>query len=143
MASTMLAAQLRTARRTGRVMYDVTPHQQAAMPEQLLVPFPAADPDAELDRLDDKPQKALDMTAVPALKKLRTRTSSRRWPTRPATGWAGTPSAKTPPRRVRCARTTSAHTGPIPTHTEVRKPAVESSRCDARHPPRCARPRFS
>ncbi|MFK0045916.1 hypothetical protein ACIQU4_17660 [Streptomyces sp. NPDC090741] len=51
-------------------MYDVTTHQQAAMPEQLLVPFPAADPDAELARLDDK--AVLDLTAVRALKKSRT-----------------------------------------------------------------------
>ncbi|WP_327135304.1 hypothetical protein OG311_36785 [Streptomyces sp. NBC_01343] len=35
-ASTMPAAQLRTARRTGRLMYDVTARRQAAMPEQLL-----------------------------------------------------------------------------------------------------------
>ncbi|MFG2987342.1 hypothetical protein ACGFYQ_39955, partial [Streptomyces sp. NPDC048258] len=69
-ASTMLAAQLRTARRTGCVMYDVAAHQQAAMPEQLLVPFPDTDPHAEPDRLDDKP--VLDLTAVRALKKSRT-----------------------------------------------------------------------
>ncbi|MFD3778172.1 hypothetical protein [Streptomyces sp. NPDC058612] len=40
------------------------------MPEQLLVPFPDADPDA--DRLDDEPQTVLDLTAVRALQKSRT-----------------------------------------------------------------------
>ncbi|WP_406514539.1 relaxase domain-containing protein (plasmid) [Streptomyces sp. NBC_00161] len=69
-ASTMLAAQLRTARRTGRALYDVTAHQQAAMPEQLLVPLPDTDPDAGPGRLDDK--SALDLTAVRALKESRT-----------------------------------------------------------------------
>ncbi|WP_030773783.1 MULTISPECIES: hypothetical protein [unclassified Streptomyces] len=69
----MLAAQLRTARRTGRAMHDdVTVYQQAAMPEQLLVPFPDADPEAESDRLDDEPKPMLDLTAVRALQKSRT-----------------------------------------------------------------------
>lgn len=36
-ASTVLSARLRTARRTGRDPYDVFAHQQAAMPEQLLL----------------------------------------------------------------------------------------------------------
>ncbi|MFG2987652.1 hypothetical protein ACGFYQ_41900, partial [Streptomyces sp. NPDC048258] len=71
-ASTMLAAQLRTARRTGRAMYDVTVHQQAAMPEQLLVPFPDAAPDVESESLDDEPQTVLDLTAMRALQKART-----------------------------------------------------------------------
>ncbi|MFF1496634.1 MobF family relaxase [Streptomyces sp. NPDC058304] len=71
-ASTMLAAQLRTARRTGRAMYDVTAHQKAAMPEQLLVPLPDADPDVEAERLDDEPQTVLDLTAVRALQNART-----------------------------------------------------------------------
>ncbi|GGS39535.1 hypothetical protein Snoj_28050 [Streptomyces nojiriensis] len=47
-------------------MYDVTTHQQAATPGQLLVPFP----DAEPDRLDDKP--VLDLMAMRALKESRT-----------------------------------------------------------------------
>lgn len=51
----MLTAQLGTAPRTGRAVYDVTAHQRAAMPEQLLVPFPDADPDAEPDGLDRGP----------------------------------------------------------------------------------------
>lgn len=36
-ASTVLSARLRTARRTGRDLNDVFAHQQAAMPEQLLL----------------------------------------------------------------------------------------------------------
>ncbi len=46
-ASTVLSARLRATRRTGRALYDdVVVHQQAAMPEQLLIPFPDADSDA-------------------------------------------------------------------------------------------------
>ncbi|MER5659391.1 hypothetical protein [Streptomyces mirabilis] len=37
MASAVLSARLRTARRAGRDPYDVFAHQQAAMPEQLLL----------------------------------------------------------------------------------------------------------
>ncbi|MFL4953281.1 MobF family relaxase [Streptomyces sp. MMS24-I31] len=67
-ASTVLNARLRTARRTGRALYDdVVVHQQAAMPEQLLIPFPDADSDADLE-----PRSALDMAALRALKKSRT-----------------------------------------------------------------------
>ncbi|WP_192582743.1 MobF family relaxase [Streptomyces triticiradicis] len=36
-ASTILSARLRAARRTGRDLYDVFAHQQAAMPEQLVL----------------------------------------------------------------------------------------------------------
>ncbi|WP_432590461.1 hypothetical protein ABVG11_37535 [Streptomyces sp. HD1123-B1] len=67
-----------TAAVRGRA-YDVVAHQQAAMPEQLLalpeqllVPFPDADADAEPDRQDDEPKPVLDLTAVRALQKSRT-----------------------------------------------------------------------
>ncbi|MCX4545772.1 hypothetical protein [Streptomyces sp. NBC_01565] len=68
----MLAAQLRTARRAGRAMYDVTAHEQAAMPEQLLVAFPDTDRDPVSDHLDDEPRSAIDMTSVRALRESRT-----------------------------------------------------------------------
>lgn len=71
-ASTMLAAPLRTARRTGRAMYGVTAHQQAAMPKQLLVPLPDTEPEIESERLDEEPRPVLDLTAVRALQKSRT-----------------------------------------------------------------------
>ncbi|MER7178869.1 MobF family relaxase [Streptomyces hyaluromycini] len=67
-ASTVLSTRLRAARRTSRALYDdVVAHQQAAMPEQLLLPFPDADEDA-----DSEPRSALDMTALRALKESRT-----------------------------------------------------------------------
>ncbi|MFF3740905.1 hypothetical protein [Streptomyces sp. NPDC002566] len=66
-ASTVLNARLRAARRTGRALYDVVAHQQAAMPDQLLIPFPDASEDT-----DTEPRPALDMTALRALKKSRT-----------------------------------------------------------------------
>ncbi|MCX4598830.1 relaxase domain-containing protein [Streptomyces sp. NBC_01549] len=67
-ASTVLSARLRAARRTGRALYDdVVAHQQAAMPEQLLIPFPDTDEDA-----DSEPRSALDMAALRALKESRT-----------------------------------------------------------------------
>ncbi|GGT64765.1 hypothetical protein GCM10010207_75010 [Streptomyces atratus] len=62
-ASTVLSARLRAARRTGRALYDDVVHQQAAMPEQLLIPFSDA---------DAGPQSALDMTALRALQESRT-----------------------------------------------------------------------
>ncbi|MFF5147836.1 MobF family relaxase [Streptomyces sp. NPDC013157] len=67
-ASTVLNARLRAARRTGRALYDdVVAHQQAAMPEQLLIPLPDANEDA-----DSEPRLALDMTALRALRASRT-----------------------------------------------------------------------
>ncbi|MFD3841748.1 hypothetical protein ACFWWC_36685 [Streptomyces sp. NPDC058642] len=58
----MLSARLRSARRTGRDPYDdVVVHQQSAMPEQLLIPFPDAGED-----IDFEPRSALDMTALRA-----------------------------------------------------------------------------
>ncbi|MGW4994951.1 relaxase domain-containing protein [Streptomyces mirabilis] len=67
-ASTVLSARLGAARRTGRTLYDdVVVHQQAAMPEQLLIPFPDTDTDA-----DSEPRSALDMTALRTLKESRT-----------------------------------------------------------------------
>ncbi|GHH85362.1 hypothetical protein [Streptomyces capitiformicae] len=63
-ASTVLSARLRAARRTGRALYgDVVVHQQAREPEQLLIPFPDA---------DAEPRSALDMAALRALKESRT-----------------------------------------------------------------------
>ncbi|MFJ7497692.1 hypothetical protein ACIQZB_42700 [Streptomyces sp. NPDC097727] len=60
-ASTVLTDGLRATRRTGRALYDdVVVHQQAAMPEQLLIPFPDADADTES-------RPVLDMTALRAL----------------------------------------------------------------------------
>ena len=67
-ASTVLNARLRTARRTGRALYDdVVAHQQSAMPEQLLIPFPDPDEDTGLEL-----RPGLDMKALRALKKSRT-----------------------------------------------------------------------
>jgi hypothetical protein len=61
-----LNVRLRTARRTGRALYDdVVAHQQAAMPEQFLIPFPDADSDSE-------PRSAIDLTALRALRESRT-----------------------------------------------------------------------
>ncbi|MFJ1561557.1 hypothetical protein [Streptomyces mirabilis] len=68
-ASTVLSARLCTARRTGRTLYDdVVVHQQAAMPEQLLLfaqeqPLPAARPAVDLAALRTD-LEALELTAV-------------------------------------------------------------------------------
>jgi hypothetical protein len=49
-------------------------HQQAAMPEQLLIPFLDTGPDFESDRLEPgtEPRSAIDLTAPRPLKKSRT-----------------------------------------------------------------------
>lgn len=104
-ATTMQAAQLRTA----RAMYDVTAHQQAAMPEQHLVPFPDANPDA--DRLDDEPQTGLGLAAVRACRSpaptwrlwatplsscVTSRTPSPRWSTEAARSGSDTLTRRVP-----------------------------------------------
>ncbi|WP_331747787.1 relaxase domain-containing protein (plasmid) [Streptomyces sp. NBC_00853] len=51
--------------------YDVVTHQQAAMPEQLLVPA-AADPEDEDQEPEAGPREAIDLTALRALRESRT-----------------------------------------------------------------------
>ncbi|MGW0207333.1 hypothetical protein ACWDZ8_16500 [Streptomyces sp. NPDC003233] len=51
--------------------YDVVPHQQAAMPEQLLASS-AVDPEHDDQEPEAEPQEVVDMTALRALRESRT-----------------------------------------------------------------------
>ncbi|MCX5612625.1 MULTISPECIES: hypothetical protein [unclassified Streptomyces] len=130
-ATTMLAAQLRTA----RAMYDVTAHQQAAMPEQLLVPFPEAN--SEADRLDDEPQTSRRRASAwrrcgpcrsPAptwSSCVTSRTPSPRWSIEAARSRSDTPTRRVP-YRIRCVRATSGPAVPyVPARPQAERPATE------------------
>ncbi|MGA5428251.1 MobF family relaxase [Streptomyces koyangensis] len=72
LASTVIREQLRTTTTAvrGRA-YDVVAHQQAAMPEQLFAPEPAA-PEHDDQEPEAAPGEAIDMTALGALRDSRT-----------------------------------------------------------------------
>ncbi|GGS39554.1 hypothetical protein GCM10010205_81550 [Streptomyces nojiriensis] len=75
LAGAVVREKLRTTTATavrGRA-YDVVRHQQAAMPEQLLAPAPAAaDPEPDDQEPEAGPREAIDMTALRALRESRT-----------------------------------------------------------------------
>ncbi|MFF1659593.1 hypothetical protein [Streptomyces sp. NPDC058255] len=121
-------------------------HQQAAMPEQLLIPFPD---DANEDT-DSEPRPALDMTALRALKKSRTDvealdlTTERLRHLQDAFTAAADRARATmdryahrtmPTARARCVRTTSRRTGRRnPDCTAAGRPATERHGLSRRWP---------
>ncbi len=75
LAGAVVREKLRTTTATATAVrgraYDVVAHQQAAMPEQLLVP-PAADPEHDDQEPEAGRQEAIDLTALRALRESRT-----------------------------------------------------------------------
>ncbi|MEU4730777.1 relaxase domain-containing protein [Streptomyces sp. NPDC023588] len=71
LATVVVREKLRTTTALRRRAYDVIAHQQAAMPEQLLATL-AADSENDDQEPEAGPRKAIDMTALRALRESRT-----------------------------------------------------------------------